>query len=527
MATDDFDVSRGLGIDALGLRPRDAQASRRCDYEAAFAAWESVVGREHIRFDAATRTAYARTTLPQGTLPAAVIRPGTTREVQEIVQIANRYGVPIHAVSRGKNWGYGDACASTDGQVIVELTRMNAIREINVDLGYAVIEPGVSQGQMYQFLRENNIPLMLDVTGAGPDASIVGNILQRGFGHTPYGDRFRHTSGFEVILRDGRLINTGFGKFVNAQAARVFPWGLGPWIDGLFTQSDLGIVTSACIWLMPQPEVIEGFALKIDDERNLGELLNSLRRLRMNGTVRSTVHVANDLRVLSARMRYPYERAAGETPLPEELRKQLRQEQGLGSWNMLGATYGADVEVRAARSVIRRELRHVGRVHFFRRRKLEFAKRVAARLQWLPPIRGLAGTISAAGSAFDLLEGIPSAEHLAGALWRLRTWPQNSQGPHTVDLVDSGLIWVSPVLPLEAGAAEKVLNISRPIFAKFGFDFLITMTALTERALCAVMSVNYDKRDADETRQAASCARELRSALSSQGYQPYRDASVR
>jgi 4-cresol dehydrogenase (hydroxylating) len=442
------------------------------------------------------------------------------------VQIAHRFGVRLHAISRGKNWGYGDACAATDGQVIVELTRMNAIREVNVELGYAVIEPGVSQGQMYQYLLENNLPLMLDVTGAGPDASIVGNILQRGFGHTPYGDRFRHTSGFEVVLRDGRLINTGFGKFENAQSARVFPWGLGPWVDGLFTQSDLGIVTSACIWLMPRPAVVEGFALKIGDERQLGDLITGLRHLRMGGTVRSTVHVANDLRVLSSRMRYPYDRTGGLTPLPETLRAELRREHGLGSWNMLGASYGSAEEVRAARAVIRRELRDVGRVHFFRRRKLEIAKRIAARLDWLPGVRGLGGTIAAAGSAFDLLEGIPSAEHLAGALWRLRTDERGAQESLAANPIDSGLIWVSPVLPLESGAADHVLNLSRPVFAKYGFDFLITMTALTERALCAVMSVNYDKSNAEETHRATDCARELRSTLAANGYQSYRRASV-
>ncbi len=56
------------------------------------------------------------------------------------------------------------------------------IIEVNEDLGFAVIEPGVTQGQLAQYLRENKSSLMLDVTGAGHDASIVGNILQRDLG---------------------------------------------------------------------------------------------------------------------------------------------------------------------------------------------------------------------------------------------------------------------------------------------------------------------------------------------------------
>ena len=209
------------------------------DYAGAFLKWTSVVGREHVLTDERHRDDYSTTTLPKGTRPAGVVRPSTAKQVSEVAGIARHHNVPLHAISCGKNWGYGDACAPADGYVIVDLSRMNRIREVNVELGYAVVEPGVTQGQMYQYIQENNLPLLFDVTGAGPDASIVGNILQRGFGHTPYGDRFRHTCGLEVVLPDGNIVNTGFGQFENAKASRVFPWGVGPWLDGLFTQSAL------------------------------------------------------------------------------------------------------------------------------------------------------------------------------------------------------------------------------------------------------------------------------------------------
>ena len=141
-------------------------------------------------------TLYSRTTLPTRTIPAAVVQPSSTEEVQHVVRIAAEHGIKWHVISRGKNWGYGDACAPTDGQVIIELARLNRIREVNRELAYAVIESGVSQGQLYAYLRDNKLPLMMDVTGAGPDASIVGSILQRGFGHTPYGDRVEHLRGW-------------------------------------------------------------------------------------------------------------------------------------------------------------------------------------------------------------------------------------------------------------------------------------------------------------------------------------------
>lgn len=500
-----------LGAVALGLEPSvRSRAARKCNPLDAFELWSSLLGSEHVLADAATRSEYSKTTLPHGTTPLGVIRPGRTKEVVEAVKIADRFGIKLHTISRGKNWGYGDACAPTDGQVIVDLGRMNRIREVNVELGYAVIEPGVTQGQMYEYLVENKLQLLLDVTGAGPEASIVGNLLQRGFGHTPYGDRFRHTSGLEVVLSDGRLVNTGFGQYENAKAANVFPWGVGPWIDGLFTQSNLGIVTSACIWLMPKPEVIEGFALKIDNDDQLGGVLDTLRRLRMGGTIRSTVHVANDLRVLSSRMRYPWERAGGKAPLPVELRRELRAEHGLGAWNVLGASYGTQTEVRAMREVIRKAFRPITRAYFFRRKTLDRARSVIDYVKWTNSGQRLASATAAAGSAFDLLEGIPTPQHLEGAFWR--------HHGDSSDLRDAGLIWISPVLPLHGESAREVLSIVKPIFEEYGFEPLITMSAVTERALCCLVTIHLAEDTPTDVSQAQAFAVKLQQRLARAGY---------
>lgn len=516
-------ISDALGVDVGRLQqPLMTNASDPAEFSAALREWQAAVGRPHVLSDAASRDVYAETTLPEGTRPACIVRPESVAEVQQVVSIAARHGIRWHAISRGCNWGYGDRCAPTDGQLIIELSRMNRIREVNVELGYAVLEPGVSQQQLYNHLTANDLPLLLDATGAGPDASIVGNILQRGFGHTPYGDRFRHTSGLEVVLPNGELLRTGFGKHDNAQAARVFPWGQGPWVDGLFTQSNYGVVTSACVWLMPRPEVIEGFALKIDDEAKLGGVLTALRRLRMAGTVRSTVHVANDLRVLSARIGYPWERTGGATPLPDDVRAELRREHGLGAWNVLGGLYGTRREVAAARYEVRRAFRGIARPHFFRRSTLNKAARVKSLLKTFPAGRRLAAAIDSAASAFDLLEGVPSAEHLKGAFWRCRDAAAVERG----DVRKSGLAWISPVVPLSATAAADLLRQIEPVFRAHGFDLLITMTAVSDRALCCVTSVNFDRDDPADCEAAASCMSQLHECLRASGYYGYRGSSV-
>lgn len=476
----------------------------------------AVVGADNAHFDAVARDDLHRTTLPHGTRPLGRVRPAQASEVAEVVRIAAEHGVKTQPISCGKNWGYGDMCAPSDGWLIVDLGRMNQIREINEELGYAVIEPGVTQGELYERLEGTR--LLLDATGAGPDASIVGNILQRGFGHTPYGDRFRHTCGFEVVLPDGQIAETGFGQLPGARAKRVFPWGQGPWWDGMLTQSHWGIVTAACVWLMPRPDVIRGFAMVLPDESKLGALIAGLRELRLNGTIRSTVHVANDLRVVSSRMDYPWEQCEGQTPMPFHVRQQIRREQGLGAWNMVGGLYGTRGEVNAAQRVVRRQLKSVGMVHFFDQAKLTLAKRLAGACTWSRLGRQAMEHLNNVENGFDLIRGVPNREHLNGVHWRAKR--------RAADVRETGLIWVSPILPMTGKDVDRMENIVYPIFSRHGFDPLITLTSITERALCCVMSINYDKAEEADVERAQQCASEMKAALAAAGYYSYREPSV-
>src|SRR5262249_14129657 len=152
-------------------------------------------------------------------------QPACTEEVQELVRIAARRQLTLHPISCGKNWGYSDACAALDGQIIVDLRRLNRILEVNEELGYAIIEAGVRHGQLADLRAHHHPNPWMDATGAGPDASIVGNVLERGFGNSVNGDRFLNSCGMEVVLPDGRRLRTGFGHHENAQAAAVYRWG--------------------------------------------------------------------------------------------------------------------------------------------------------------------------------------------------------------------------------------------------------------------------------------------------------------
>src|SRR4029079_9062270 len=173
----------------------------------------------------------------------AVIRPESREQVQQCLRVATQYGIKVYPVSTGKNWGYGSSVPVVDGCVIMDLRRMRRIVDFSETLGYVTVEPGVTQKQLFDFLRDRRSNLWMDATGSSPQCSLIGNTLERGFGHTPYGDHVAHVCAMEVVLPSGEKIETGFGRYAHASARPVYRWGLGPVLDGLFTQSNLGIVT--------------------------------------------------------------------------------------------------------------------------------------------------------------------------------------------------------------------------------------------------------------------------------------------
>ncbi|HEX8984570.1 MAG TPA: FAD-dependent oxidoreductase, partial [Bryobacteraceae bacterium] len=243
--------------------------------------WSAVVGREHVIDDAPALAKAGTATFATSQATPAIVRPADRSQVQECVRIANRLGIPLYPISSGKNWGYGSRVPTADGSVLLDLSRMNRIVDFNEDLAYATVEPGVTQGQLYAFLRERGSRLWIDATGASPDCSVTGNTIERGFGHTPYGDHWAQVCGLEVVLPDGQCIETGFARYAGARAAPLSRWGLGPSLDGLFSQSNLGIVTRMTIWLMPAPECFQSFCCRCDGDDSIATLIDALRPLRL------------------------------------------------------------------------------------------------------------------------------------------------------------------------------------------------------------------------------------------------------
>ncbi len=449
----------------------------------------------------------------------AIIRPGTRQEVQECLRIANRYSTPVYPISSGRNWGYGSRIPPADGCVQMDLRRMDRIVDFSESLAYVTVEPGVTQAQLFAFLEERGSKLWMDATGASPHCSLIGNAMERGFGHTPYGDHFAHVCGLEVVLPTGETIETGFARFAGAQAASCYHWGVGPALDGMFSQSNYGVVTRMTIWLMPRPEYFQAYYFRCEQADGLKGIIDALRPLRLDGTIRSASHIANDYKVVSALRQYPWVETGGQTPLQSAIMAQLRNELKIGSWNGSGALYGTKRQVKEARRLLRNALKgNAQRLQFLDDGTLKLASLFAKPYQLISGWN-LEQTLAVLKPVYGLMKGIPTEHPLASTYWRKPFPPPPGMDP---DRDKCGLLWCSPVAPNDGNAARHLTELVTERVLAHGLEPAISLTMISGRALACIVSLAYDRDIAGEDERAMACYRHLVRELSQHGYYSYR-----
>jgi 4-cresol dehydrogenase (hydroxylating) len=490
-------------------------------HESTKLALAEIVGAGHCHFDRLTIDRYARTTGFKSVPALAIILPDSAQEVQALVRLANQHKFSLYPTSCGKNWGYGDGAPPRTGQVVLDLSRMNRIIHVDPKLCYAVIEPGVTQGQLSQYLARHHPELWMDSTGAGASCSLIGNFSDRGFGHTRYSDHYLSCSGLQVVLGTGELLETGFGHYSNAQAKHVFKWGVGPILDGLFSQSNFGIITQAGLYLMPQPEDYCVFIFGCKDDCHLQDTVDILGVLKRQGILQSAVHIANDLRAFSGAMRYPWEAANNCTPLSDNLRNTFRKRFGIGAWTGTGIITGPPEVVKAYKKLICRGLAAC-KPQFFSKKQIMVAHSFTRLMDRLGKTPALVKKLKLLKPVADMLVGLPSNEALPGACWRVKS--KAAHDPQSYDPLDhqAGLAWISPILPMTGDHVEKILSHIPSIYKKYSFDFLATFTLINERSLVLVSNVAFDRSNEKETHAAQECYNHLLGWLMHEGYVPYR-----
>lgn len=148
-------------------------------------------------------------------VPLALVLPGSTSEVSEVLKVAHEHGVPV--VARGSGTGLSGAAVPVADGLLLAFDRMKRIREIDTENQVAIVEPGVTLEQLNAELAP--LGLIYPVSPGEQSGSLGGNVATNagGMRAVRYGVTRHHVLGLEVVLADGRVLRTG-GGFVKCSS---------------------------------------------------------------------------------------------------------------------------------------------------------------------------------------------------------------------------------------------------------------------------------------------------------------------
>ncbi len=178
----------------------------------------------------------------------AVVFPTSAEQVQEVMRLANREGVPI--VGRGAGTGLSGGCLPLRGGIVVSFSKMQRILSIDYDNQRAVVEPGLVNLNLSQAMADENFYYVPDPSSQKA-CTIGGNVAENSGGpHTLiYGVTTNHVLALEVVLPNGEIVQLGGAALDNP----------GYDLVGLFVGSEgtMGLVTKVTVRICPKQEAVK------------------------------------------------------------------------------------------------------------------------------------------------------------------------------------------------------------------------------------------------------------------------------
>lgn len=516
-------------VDGRHARARFSRASMVClsrgdemSILAAQSAWRELGEGVRVLDAAEAVAAYGRDTTGVARRIAGALVILDASVLPEVMRTASHFDVSVHPISTGKNWGYGTALPTRDDSVILDLSNLRRILHFDAELGVVTLEPGVTQGMLREFLDEGGHPFLVPVTGAGPECSLLGNALERGYGVTPESDHFAAVTDIEAVLADGSIYRSRMREAGGEDLARLFKWGIGPYMNGLFTQSGFGIVTRMTIALARRPECIKIVVFGLRDEALLEPAVERIRRiLSALPGILGGVNLMNRHRVLAMSAPYPTDQVGVDGLIPAEVIEAMGRAYQVMPWSGFATLYGTRSVVRAAQREIRSALAGVASRLFFL--SPSFAKPLERLARLLPSRLGarFGSTATTLARSLDLVAGRPNETALPLCYWRnAAALPVGRPLDPARD--GCGLIWYSPLVPMRPTAVREYSSMVVSCCRRHAVEPLITLTSLGDRLFDSTVPILFNREIPAQVAAAQACHDVLFQEGRVQGFFPYR-----
>jgi glycolate oxidase len=225
--------------------------------------------------------------------PQAVVFPLSAREVSDVVKLCNARSVPYTA--RGAGTGLSGGAIPAKGGVLISLARMNRILEIDAENMRAIVEPGVVNLRLGQATASHGLTYVPDPSSQKA-CTIGGNVGENSGGpHTlRYGVTTNHTTGLEVVLPDGEIVQLG------GRASDTPGYDLVGLLVG--SEGTLGIVTRIWVRLVPINETVKTILAVF---RNMEDASSAVAGMIARRIVPAAVEMMDNLTIRAIESRSP------------------------------------------------------------------------------------------------------------------------------------------------------------------------------------------------------------------------------
>ncbi len=236
------------------------------------------VGDEHVLTDEASCVLYSQDVYTKALPALAVARPGSAEELAAIVASVTKAGNAV--IARGGGMSYTSGFVPKEaGSVIIDMSRLDEVIEINTDDMYVTVGCGVTWKSLYEALQGSGYRTPHWGTLSGIHATVGGGMSQNCifWGSGRYGTSAESVVSLEVVLADGTIVTTGAAAQENGSP---FFRYYGPDLTGLFLCDNgaLGIKATATLRLVPEREHREHLSFEFDDYPDMAAAMSAIAR---------------------------------------------------------------------------------------------------------------------------------------------------------------------------------------------------------------------------------------------------------
>ena len=441
------------------------------------------------------------------------IKISSIEELSELVKRANDEKLSLYPISTGFNWGMGSKVPVSKNSIIVDLSALNQIRNYDSSSGTVEIEPGVTQEQLMQFLKEQGGKHFIDVTGSSKSTSILGNALERGV--TYNAQRNERILALEVITGKGDKIKTGSWKFENSKIAHLYPHGIGPNLTECFIQSNFGIVTKAIIKLFKVKKINKTVLISFKSKESLLNNLEGFNHLMEENVIDSIFHIANKPRMIDAVLPQIEKKmnSLGE-PFNKEKAINLLTSNIKQDWNASGfISANSRIEYLFKKRSLKKSLQDC-KIQFLDLRLLNFIENNISKLKRIKLFQFVFGIIE-----FKSYYTGRASDAALGSVTPNKVFLSDDFHAVKVDEATQGFAFCLPLMPLKKYDANIVLDLTKAYGEKYNFDVACTLNPIKEGLLEAVISISYQQ---DKFLDSRKFIREIQKDLNALGYYSYR-----